>query len=67
MGDALGLIIPTEALAQLNVREGDAVFLAEAAQAAVILSARNPRFAEKTARVDALIQRYRNALGECAE
>ena len=32
VGNSLGLIIPTEALALLNVREGDVLFLTEAAE-----------------------------------
>lgn len=67
VGNSLGVIIPTEALALLNVREGDAVFLTEAAQGAVRLTASRPGFAEKAAIADDLIQRYRNALGELAK
>lgn len=67
VGNSLGVIIPTEALALLNVREGDQVFLTEAAEGSVRLTARRPGFAEKAAISDDLIQRYRNALGELAK
>ena len=66
MGNSLGVIIPTEALALLNVREGDVLFLTEAAEGSVRLSARRPGFLEKAALAADLIQRYRNALGEFA-
>jgi putative addiction module antidote len=67
VGNSLGVIIPAEALALLNVREGDALFLTEASEGSVRLSARRPDFAEKAAIADDLIQRYRNALGELAK
>jgi putative addiction module antidote len=67
VGNSLGVIIPTEALALLNVREGDVLFLTEAAEGSVRLSAQRPGFAEKAAIADDLIQRYRNALGELAK
>lgn len=64
VGNSLGVIIPTEALVLLNVREGDALFLTEAAEGSVRLSGQRPGFAEKA---DDLIQRYRNALQELAK
>ncbi len=67
VGNSLGIIIPTEALALLNVREGDALFLTEAAEGSVRLSAQRPGFAEKAAIADDLIQRYRNAFNELAK
>jgi len=67
VGNSLGVIIPTEALALLNVREGDALFLTEAAEGSVRLSAQRPGFAEKAALADDLIQRYRNAFNELAK
>jgi putative addiction module antidote len=67
VGNSLGVIIPAEALAMLNVKEGDALFLTEAAAGSVRLSAQQPGFAEKAALADHLIQRYRNALNELAK
>jgi putative addiction module antidote len=67
VGNSLGVIIPTEALALLNVREGDVLFLTEAAEGSVRLSAQRPGFAEKAAIADDLIQRYRNAFNELAK
>lgn len=67
VGNSLGVIIPTEALTLLNVREGDALFLTEAAEGSVRLSGQRPGFAEKAAVADDLIQRYRNAFNELAK
>ena len=67
VGNSLGVLIPTEALALLNVREGDVLFLTEAAEGSVRLSAQRPGFAEKAAIADDLIQRYRNAFNELAK
>lgn len=67
VGNSLGVIIPIEALALLNVREGDALFLTEAAEGSVRLSGQRPGFAEKALIADDLIQRYRNAFNELAK
>lgn len=67
VGNSLGVIIPTEALALLDAMEGDVLFLTEAAEGSVRLSARNPGFAAKAALADDLMQRYRNALSELAK
>lgn len=45
VGNSLGVIIPTEALALLDVKEGDVLFITEAAEGAVRLSTRRPGFA----------------------
>lgn len=67
VGNSLGIIIPSDALALLNVKEGDGLFLTEAGEGSVRLSAQRPGFAEKSAIADDLIQRYRNALSELAK
>ena len=67
VGDSLGVIIPTETLALLNVKEGDHLYLTEATEGSVRLSAQRPNFNEKAAIADDLIQRYPNALNELAK
>ncbi len=67
VGDSLGVIIPTETLALLNVKEGDHLYLTEATEGSVRLSAQRPCFGEKAAIADDLIQRYPNALNELAK
>jgi putative addiction module antidote len=66
VGDSLGVIIPAEALALLNVKEGDHLYLTDAAEGSVRLSAHPPGFPEKAAIADDLIRRYGNALNELA-
>jgi len=51
----------------MNVKEGDPLYLTEAAEGSVRLSAEQPGFAEKSALADDLIQRYRNAFKELAK
>jgi putative addiction module antidote len=67
VGNSLGVIIPTETLALLNVKEGDHLYLTEATEGSVRLSAQRPGFGEKAAIADDLIQRYPNALNELAK
>lgn len=67
VGNSLGVIIPTETLALLNVKEGDHLYLTEATKGSVRLSAQRPGFGEKAAIADDLIQRYPNALNELAK
>ena len=67
VGDSLDVIIPTETLALLNVKEGDHLYLTEATEGSVRLSAQRPGFGEKAAIADDLIQRYPNALNELAK
>ena len=67
VGNSLGVIIPSDALALLNVKEGDELYLTEAGEGSVRLSAQRPGFAEQSVIADDLIKRYRNALSELAK
>ena len=55
IGNSLGVIIPTETLALLNVKEGDHLYLTEATEGSIRLSAQRPGFGEKAAIADDLI------------
>jgi putative addiction module antidote len=66
VGNSLGVLLPKEALAQLNLQEGDTVTLT-AAQDGVRLTAANPGFSETMAVFESLNRRYRNALRELAK
>lgn len=66
IGNSLGLVLPKEALAHLNVAEGDTVTLTQA-QDGVRISAGNPEFAKTMAVFEDLNKRYRNALRELAK
>lgn len=66
VGNSLGVVLPKEALAQLNLQEGDTVTLTEA-QDGVRLTATNPEFTKTMAVFASLNRRYRNALRELAK
>jgi putative addiction module antidote len=66
IGNSLGVVLPKEVLAHLNVEEGDTMTLTEA-QDGVRLTASNPEFAKSMAVFESLNRRYRNALRELAK
>ena len=66
VGNSLGVVLPKEALAHLNVNEGDTLTLSEA-QDGVRLTATNPEFAKTMAVFESLSRRYRNTLRELAK
>ena len=67
VGNSVGLVLPKEALARLNVEEGDAVYLTESSDGGFRVTANNPRFAEKMKVAERLSRKYRHALKELAE
>ena len=67
VGNSVGLVLPKEALARLNVEEGDAVYLTETTDGGFRVTANNPEFAEKMKVAERLSRRYRNALKELAK
>ena len=66
IGDAVGLVLPKEALAHLKVEEGDTVTLTES-QDGMRLTAGNPEFAKIMEVFESLNRRYRNTLCELAK
>ncbi|MEO5596554.1 MAG: AbrB/MazE/SpoVT family DNA-binding domain-containing protein [Lysobacteraceae bacterium] len=66
IGNSVGVVLPKELLARLNVAEGDTVTVTDA-QDGVRLSASNPEFAKTMEVFDSLNRRYRNALRELAK
>lgn len=66
VGNSVGVVLPKEALAHLNVREGDTLTLTES-QDGVRLSAGNPEFSKAMAVFESLNRRYRNTLRELAK
>ena len=66
VGNSLGIVLPKEALARLNIGEGDTVTLSEA-QDGMRLTVSNPEFAKTMAVFESLNRRYRNALRELAK
>jgi len=66
VGNSLGVVLPKEALAKLNVEEGDTIMLTEA-QDGVRLTAANPEFAKTMSVFESLSRRYRDTLRELAK
>jgi putative addiction module antidote len=62
IGNSVGILLPKEALVHLNVEGGAALYLTEAPDGSIRISANNPDFARKMAVVQKLSRRYRNAL-----
>jgi putative addiction module antidote len=67
IGNSVGVILPKEALVHLNVEEGAALYLTEAPDGSIRISANSPDFARKMAAVQKLSRKYRNALRQLAK
>ena len=67
VGNSVGLVLPKEALARMNVGEGDAVYLTESTDGGFRVTANNPGFAEKMKVAERLSRQYRHALRELAK
>ena len=70
VGNSVGVVLPKEALARLNLGEGDTVTLTDAPEGGLHLTpATNGReqFAEQMHAAEGVIRRYRNTLRELAK
>ena len=67
IGNSYGIILPKEALHVLQVKEGDVLYLTDAAEASLRITPGRPGFEEKAAVARDLMRRYRNALRELAK
>lgn len=67
VGNSVGLVLPKDVLARLNVEEGDTVCVTDAADGSLRLSAASPEFVRQMEAVQGVVRRYRNALGELAK
>jgi putative addiction module antidote len=66
IGNSLGVVLPKEALAHLDVKEGDTLALTEA-QDGLRISTANAEFMKTMEVFHSLNRRYRNALRELAK
>lgn len=66
-GDSLGVILPEEAVERLGARAGDALYLLEDADGGYRLTANDPELAQKMAKAEEIMDRYRNALRDLSE
>jgi putative addiction module antidote len=66
LGNSLGLVLPKEAAAALNVGEGDQLYLTET-PGGFRITAADPEFAKQMEVAEKGMRRYRNALRELAK
>lgn len=65
-GDSLSVVLPQDIVTQLNIEEGDTLYLTKTSNGYEI-SALNPEFAKKMEIARRGIQQYRNALIDLAQ
>jgi putative addiction module antidote len=61
-GNSLGVVLPKEVIGRLHSGEGQALYLVEAPDGSYQLTPYDPAFAQKMAKADDIIDRYRNTL-----
>lgn len=66
IGNSSGIILPKDALARLNVRKGDTLFITETSNGLQI-GPYDEEFAAKMEVADSLVRRYRDAFKKLAE
>ncbi len=66
VGNSLGVILPAEAAAFLNVKEGDELFLTESPDG-YRLTPYDPKFARAMELAEDFMDRHKNALRELAK
>ena len=67
VGNSVGVILPKQALAHLQVEEGDTVNVTDAADGSLRISPHRPEVARQLAVVQDVLKRYRNTLRELAK
>ena len=66
VGNSLGLVLPRQALARLNVGTGDALYITDSPEGAFRLTPANPEWEHQMAVSESILCRYRNAFRELA-
>ena len=61
-GNSLGVVLPKEVIQRLQTRDGERVFLIEAADGDYRLTPYDPAFGKKMAKAEQIMSRYRNTL-----
>jgi putative addiction module antidote len=67
IGNSVGVVLPKEALAHLQVGEGDVVCATDAADGSLRLSPTKVEVAQQLKAAQGIIRRYRNTLRELAK
>lgn len=66
VGNSVGTVLPKEALAKLNAKEGDILYLTDAPDG-FRLTAADPSFGKLMESAEKVMRRYRNTLKELAK
>ena len=61
-GNSLGVVLPREVINRLHTGDGEPLFLIEGPDGGYQLTPYDPGFEKKLAKVDDIINRYRNTL-----
>lgn len=67
IGNSYGIILPKEALHALQIQEGDTLYLTEAPEASLRITAERKGFEDMMALAKRGMRKYRNALRELAK
>lgn len=67
VGNSIGVVLPKEALVKLGVQKGDVVYLTEASDGEMRISAYNPGVAEEIAAGEAFMDEYRDTFRALAK
>ena len=67
IGNSLGVILPREALSTLGVEKGDTLFLTEAPDGAMQISAYDPEVARQIALGEEIMDEYRDTFRALAK
>lgn len=67
IGNSVGVVLPKEALAHLNVEEGDTICVTEGPGGTLRMSPADPEVARQLEKARDIVRRYRNALRELAK
>jgi putative addiction module antidote len=70
VGNSVGVVLPKEAMAKLNVQEGDSICLTDAPDGSLRVTPvteGQEQFAEQMKAAEDIIRRYRNTLRELAK
>lgn len=67
IGNSLGVILPKEALTEMQVEEGQALYLTKTPDGSFQLTPNDEEFAKSVEVFESLSRRYRNALRELAK
>lgn len=67
VGNALGVILPRDVIADLQVQDGDTLVLFKTPDGGYKLTPYDPEFEQKMAKAEDIMNRYRNTLRKLAE